>query len=139
MKKLILVLICISSNALAEYYDSQSLQRTPNTKNSIKTIVNKDGSKTITDGDHWIENVHKYKPPVEEVNPQPVAPETPQEHVRKLMETGGIGGAVEARIYMDAVNSGNSEYQQQHEIRKMRKDLQNIKTQRIIDSTKSPY
>ena len=57
-----------------------------------------------------------------------------QEHARELMQTGGIGGAVEARMYTDMENSDDSEYQQQRELRKMKKELQRMKTQKIIDS-----
>jgi hypothetical protein len=128
---------------------------------SFKTIVGEDGRKVITND--WPPK-RNYSAPVANrtssqggnyQQPQQAASQTPQElmetggiggavearrsidsqeHARELMQTGGIGGAVEARMYTDMENSDDSEYQQQRELRKMKKELQRMKTQKIIDS-----
>jgi hypothetical protein len=119
MNKLMLILLFISTNVWADYYDWQLIGKTPNSHPTLKTIIDKNGNKIITDGKDGEESNHT-------ILVVPVAPQistsddnrsqhkrfgsqTPLVHARELMETKGIGGMVEARSYMDNVDSIISE------------------------------
>ena len=115
MNKLILILLFISTNVWADYYDWQLIGKTPNSHASLKTIIDKNGNKIITDGKDEEDSNHAI--PVVPVAPQisnsddnrsphkRFGSQTPLVHARELMETGGIGGLVEARSYMGKVDS----------------------------------
>ena len=115
MNKLFLVLLLLSCNAWADYYDWQLIGKTPNTHTSLKTTIDKNGNQIITDGKD--EGDSNYTIPVVPVasqtrnskdnrsQPQNFGSQTPLAHARELMEKGGIGGAVEARSYMDMVDA----------------------------------
>ena len=64
MNKLILALLFLSCNAWADYYDWQLIGKTPNSHTSLKTMVDKDGNKIITDGGNWEDNARNYRAPV---------------------------------------------------------------------------
>jgi hypothetical protein len=119
MNKLILILLFISTNVWADYYDWQLIGKTPNSHATLKTIIDKNGNKIITEAKDGEDSNHAI--PVVPVAPQKstsddnraqhkrFGSQTPLVHARELMETKGIGGLVEARSYMDKVDSIISE------------------------------
>ena len=135
MKRIFLVFLFASFNAWADGYSVLSINDAhgwyftdgvSQGQTSLKTIIDKDGHKTITDGDNWMANARNYSAPLarnysaplaHQANslrgkyqqPQQVASQTPLEHARELMETSGLGGLVEARVYMDMVDATVSE------------------------------
>lgn len=170
MKTLILVLVLASGNAFAdEYYSVKSIKDirgwyfiggSPQPDTTLKTIVDKDGHITITDGDKWQENVRNYKPQVyyeskpsnsddDQSTPQQIdIQSTPQQidinalitRAKYLRENKGIGGAVEARQIMDQVNEAKArqngtydEYQRTHAIDKIDRRLKRIEIQQDLD------
>lgn len=119
MKRIVLVFLFASFNAWADSHSVRSIHDaqgwyftdgvSQEHQTSLKTIIDKDGHKTITDGDGWMANARNYSPPVSYNETKQAASQTPLEHAMELMETGGIGGMVEARSYMDTVDAIVSE------------------------------
>ena len=69
---------------------------------SVRSIVNEDGRKIITND--WPPKRNTSAPPIAHQTSS-FGSRTPLAHARELMETGGIGGVVEARAYMDMVDA----------------------------------
>jgi len=64
MNKLILILLFLSTNVWADYYDWKLIGKTPNSHTSLKTVTDKYGNKIITDGSDWAANARDYRAPV---------------------------------------------------------------------------
>lgn len=123
MKIVILVFLFASFNAWADSYsvlsikDAQGWSFTdgvPQGQTSLKTIIDKDGHKTITDGKD--EGDSKHTIPVAPVasqtrnsddnrSQQQLGSQTPLAHAREILETRGWDGLVEAPAYMDMADS----------------------------------
>lgn len=164
MKRIILVFLFASFNAWADRHSFRSIHDaqgwyltdgvSQERQTSLKTIIDKDGHKTITDGDGWMANARNYSPPVSykvhkedgnansrQSNGNQAMISDLREKAKDAIDHEGIGGAVAARQYtnmangMEAAQNGTYEqYQQQREIEKVQNELQRMKTQKIIDS-----